>query len=338
MRTTIDIHFTAALPTVEPVAKAPFFPTYQLSYANEKALFYKAPSFGAILQQHDAFDVYITVLEVRAQQFDVLPLAIPIETLHRDLHWLYQIKGRLAIEPSRDGAGCKLELAADRQMQVYSPEMGATMYLTEQHTLSVSIAAKAKWLIRHQADKAHPIEKLVSSLREQADRCVISRDTAIAPAMPYLAELLSLPKLEGEPMDAAIAQPVGHLVRLARDPDTAQMQDPDTAFVATICRQVDNHIKAGHVPSVATLAIQNGLDARSLSERYRASSGHKLQTYIHKSRLTEGLRLLVEKRYTIGEAALAIGYAETSVFSKQFKKRYGQSPREYLKWLGKRNE
>lgn len=335
MLTTININFTVAMPPAKPVGRAPFFPTYQLPYTNEKALFYKAPSFGAILQQHDAFDVYITVLEVKAQQFDVLPLAIPIETLHRDLHWLYQIKGRLAVEPLRDGLGRKLELAAGRQVQVYSPEMGATMYLTEQHTLSVSIAAKAKWLIRHQADKAHPVEMLVSSLRKQADRCVISRDTAIAPAMPYLAELLSLPKLEGEPMDAAIAQPVSRLVRLARDPDTAQMQDPDTAFVATICRQIDNHIKSGNTPSVAQLAVENGLSARALGERYRTGSGHKLQTYIANSRLAEGLRLMVEERLTVSETALAIGYAETSVFSNQFKKRYGQSPREYLKSLGR---
>src|SRR5690606_13308186 len=112
-----NINFTAAMPPAKPVGRVPFFPTYQLPYANEKALFYKAPSFGAILQQHDAFDVYITVLEVKAQQFDVLPLAIPIEMLHRDLHWLYQIKGRLAVAPSRNGLGRKLELAAGRQVQ-----------------------------------------------------------------------------------------------------------------------------------------------------------------------------------------------------------------------------
>src|SRR5690606_10187756 len=158
-----------------------------------------------------------------------------------DLHWLYQIKGRLTVEPARDGTGRKLELAAGRQVQVYSPKMEATMYITEPYTLSVSIAAKAKWLIRHQADTALPIEKLVSSLRKHADRCVTSHDTAIAPAMPHLAELLSLPKLEGEPMDAAIAGPVGHLVRLARSPATAQVQDPQAAFVETIHRQVDNH-------------------------------------------------------------------------------------------------
>lgn len=338
MRTTIDIHLKAALPAAVQVRAAPFFPTYTVPYAHDQTSYFKSPIGGAILQQYDAFDVYLVVLEIKMRQPDALPLAISIETLHRDLHWLYQIKGRLAVAPSRNGLGRKLELAAGRQVQVYSPKMQATLHLTEPHTLSVSIAAKAKWLIRHQADKAHPVEKLVSSLRTQADRCVTSLDTAIAPAMPYLAELLSLPKLEGEPMDAAIAQPVSRLVRLARDPDTAQMQNPDTAFVATICRQIDNHIKAGHVPSVASLAIQNGLGTRSLSERYRASSGHKLQTYIRKSRLTEGLRLLVEKRYTIGEATLAIGYAEISVFSKQFKKQYGQSPREYLKTLDRPSE
>lgn len=338
MRTTIDIHLKAALPAAVQVRAAPFFPTYTVPYAHDQTSYFKSPIGGAILQQYDAFDVYLVVLEIKMRQPDALPLAIPIETLHRDLHWLYQMKGRLIVEPPRDSLGRKLELAAGRQMQVYSPEMQATLHLTEPHTLCVSIAAKAKWLIRHQADKAHPVEKLVSSLRKHADRCITSQDTAIIPAMPYLAELLSLPELDGEPMDAAIARPVGHLVRLARSPDTAQVQDPQAAFVETISRQVDNHIKAGHIPSVATIAYQNGLGARSLSARYRAGSGQKLQTYIMESRLAEALRLMVEERFTVSEAALAIGYAETSVFSKQCKKQYGQSPREYLKTLDRPSE
>src|SRR5690606_41531787 len=84
---------------------------------------------------------------------------------------------------------------------------------------------------------------------------------------------------------------------------------------------------------VAELAVQNGLSARSLGERYHTLSGHKLQTYMAKSRLAEGLRLMIEEYLTVGEAALVIGYAETSVFSKQFKNQYGLSPREYLKSL-----
>jgi len=315
MRATININL-APLPNVDEAGTAPFFPTYLLPYAGEQTAFYKSPSFSAISQQYDAFDVYITVLEVKVRQPDALPLAVPIEMLHRDLHWVYQMKGRLAVEPADAGAGRRFELATGKQAQVYSPAMPATLYLAERHTLCVCIAVKAKWLIRHQPVGTHPVEKLISFLRKRVHQCVASHGTIIDPAMPYLAELLSLPQLAGEPMDAAIAQPVGQLVRLARGGNADKAQNPDEAFVASICRQVDNHLKAGRVPSVAELAVQNGLSARSLGERYHTLSGHKLQTYMAKSRLAEGLRLMIEEYLTVGEAALAIGYAETSVFSK----------------------
>lgn len=136
-------------------------------------------------------------------------------------------------------------------------------------------------------------------------------------------------------MDAAIAGPVGQLVRLARSPAAVQERNAAAVFAATLRRQVDNHIQAGTVPTVEGLADNNGMEAHSLSVRYRQASDHPLSEYIVRARLAEGLRLMIEEQLPVSAAALAIGYAETSVFSKQFKKVYGVSPRAYLKRWGR---
>lgn len=333
MRTPIRIRFNAAAPPAGHTKRAPFFPTYQLAYASPRDAFFHSQSYSAILHQYDAYDVYITVLEVKTRHPAILPIAIPVETLHRDLHWLYQLKGSLAIEATHAGARHRHELAAGWQSQLYCPPLRGTLRLDEPHTLSIAIAAKANWLVRYQSSHKRPVEKLVSLLRQRADQCAMAHGGKVEPAMPYLAELLSLPLWEGEPMDVAIAQPVSQLVRLARGRDAEKREDPEGDFVMAIRRQVDNHIRAGNALTVASLARQNGMGNRTLGDRYRRASGQRLQSYIVTRRIAEGLRLLVEEGAAVGEAALAVGYAETSVFSKQFKKLHGRSPRMYLKAL-----
>lgn len=335
MLTTIKINLGAMLPPADRVTKAPFVPTYRLPYAQEGALYYQGPSVSAVLQQFDAFDVYITVLEVRAREPADLPIAVTAETLQRDLHWLYQLKGAVTVEAVSEHGRRWLRLAEGRQTQVYSHELPVTLRLTEPHTLSVAIVAKRQWLIRHRPVERRPVEPLITYLQQHTRRCVTARETAVDEAMPYLAELLSLPKLEGEPMDAAIAGPVGQLVRLARSPAAVQERNAAAVFAATLRRQVDNHIQAGTVPTVEGLADNNGMEAHSLSVRYRQASDHPLSEYIVRARLAEGLRLMIEEQLPVSAAALAIGYAETSVFSKQFKKVYGVSPRAYLKRWGR---
>ncbi len=331
MRPTVEIDLLAATPAVRVVDLAPFVPTYLLRYAKANTVFYRSPTFGAILQQYDAFDAYIVVLEVKTRKDSLPPLAIPFKTLCYDLHWLYQLKGHGAIEDSSNGTFRRLSLATGYQKQVYTPPTRGTLTLSEKHTLVASIAVKGKWLMHNEATEANPVENLIAFLRNRANGCVTASDVAIEPSMLHLAELFSLPALLGEPMDAAIAQPVSQLVRLARTGKDMNEPDRDAIFVASIQRQVDNHVRAGHVPSVSELAERNGLSIRSLSDRYRANANHKLQTYLSKSRLGEGLRLLMEERFTVGAAAFAIGYAEISVFSAQFKKHYGMCPREYLR-------
>ena len=335
MFTTIKLNLDATVPPAERAERPPFLPTYRLPYAQTEAQYYGGPYFGAVLQQFDAFDVYLTVLEVKSRSFEHLPIGITLETMYRDLHWLYQLKGTLTLEAVSENGRQRIQLAEGRQTQVYSHEMQATMRLDEPHTLSVGIVVKRQWLIRYRPLAKRPVVKLIAYLQQHTRRCVTARDTPLEPAMPYLAELLSLPALEGELMDAAIAGPVGHLVRQARSPSAVQKQDAGAVFAAAIRRQVDNHIKAGTVPTVAELASRNAMEAHSLGARYRQTSDHPLSEYIVRARLAEGLRLMVEERLPVSAAALAVGYAETSVFSRRFKKMYGVSPRVYMKRLGR---
>ena len=332
MLPALSIHVLEASPEVRESATAPFVPTYLLPYAPHGTIHYRHPDFGAVLQQYDAFDVYIVVLEVKTRQTDVSLPAFPFETLQHDLHWVYLLKGTATIRALSHLQPAAIELAEGRQLQVYSPPTTGNLHLTERHTLLVSIAAKGKWLTRHIETGGSGVEMLIGFLRKRSQRCVASHHTPIGSAVHHLAELLTLAPLEGELLDAAIALPVSALIRMVRR-QSVEPEQQTPLLISSIQRQIDHLLQNDLIPTVTDLASKNGLGARWLGQQYHALSGQTLQAYIAQRRLDEAYRLLVEEKLSISEVSFKMGYAEVSVFSRLFKRRYGQSPRAYLQSL-----
>jgi len=142
----------------------------------------------------------------------------------------------------------------------------------------------------------------------------------------------TLAPLEGELLDAAIALPVSALIRMVRN-QSSETDQHIPLLVSSIQRQIDHLLQNETIPTMANLASKNGVGVRWLGQRYHALSGQTLQAYIAQRRLDTAYRLLVEEKLTISEVTFKMGYAEVSVFSRLFKKRYGQSPRAYLRSL-----
>lgn len=98
-------------------------------------------------------------------------------------------------------------------------------------------------------------------------------------------------------------------------------------------RAVKNHIDM-HLASdlsVTGIAARFHLDRAYLSRCFKEVVGMSPQQYIVAERLHEAATLMTVHGFSATEAANAVGYTDIYLFSKMFKRRYGVSPREYVK-------
>lgn len=92
-----------------------------------------------------------------------------------------------------------------------------------------------------------------------------------------------------------------------------------------------NHI-AAHLAdplTVALLAEQVNLSPSAFSRRFREVTGRSPYQFVKETRLDRARELLLEGRQGVTEVSVAVGYASTSHFIKEFRARFGTTPRDY---------
>jgi AraC-like DNA-binding protein len=98
---------------------------------------------------------------------------------------------------------------------------------------------------------------------------------------------------------------------------------------------------AAHLPepmSVNTLAEQVALSPSAFSRLFRDVTGRSPYQYVKELRLNRARDLLVEGRLGVTDVSRAIGYASASHFIKEFRSRFGSTPRDYADTLRIRSE
>ncbi len=80
-------------------------------------------------------------------------------------------------------------------------------------------------------------------------------------------------------------------------------------------------------PTIPELARQAGINEPKLKEGFRRLFGSPVFVYLRNHRMEEACRLLRERRYTVTEVALRVGYANPSKFAAAFRRRFGVSPK-----------
>lgn len=68
-----------------------------------------------------------------------------------------------------------------------------------------------------------------------------------------------------------------------------------------------------------------------IARSFKKHTGTTVLSYMHKLRVEESIRLMVEQQYTVGEAAEAVGYQNMNHFYKYFKLHTGVTPAMYVK-------
>lgn len=114
------------------------------------------------------------------------------------------------------------------------------------------------------------------------------------------------------------------LTRRLRDQDTEVALGP---HFGRVLEQLRNHYQQ-NVTNEA-LARLAGLSVRAFERRFRSCFHVSPQQYLRKLRLRMASHALLRGGQTIVEVALSSGFSDQSHFTREFRRYFGQTPREY---------
>lgn len=84
-------------------------------------------------------------------------------------------------------------------------------------------------------------------------------------------------------------------------------------------------------PSLADLAKEVGLPLKRLKEGFKQVYGDSVYSFLFDYKMEQARRLLETGQYNVNEIGLRIGYSTASHFIAAFKKKYGTTPKKYVK-------
>lgn len=109
-------------------------------------------------------------------------------------------------------------------------------------------------------------------------------------------------------LEIAVAQSTGNPVAAALQYIAANLAEPMT---------------------VDTLAEQVNLSPSTFTRRFREVTGRSPYQFVKETRLERARELLLEGNRTVAAVSAAVGYSTTSHFIKEFRERFGATPRNY---------
>ncbi|MBS2017415.1 MAG: AraC family transcriptional regulator [Deltaproteobacteria bacterium] len=138
----------------------------------------------------------------------------------------------------------------------------------------------------------------------------------------FPSALLDLPIASADPRVASYL--VKHAESLLAETETVD----DAAPIEVRVRQaIDEALSSGNVDA-ATIARRLGTSVRSL-QRELGARGTTFSDVLDDVRRTKGLALLARADLTVAEVAFMLGYAESRVFHRSFRRWTGKTPTEW---------
>jgi len=104
-------------------------------------------------------------------------------------------------------------------------------------------------------------------------------------------------------------------------------QQDDGNSVAAALNYINAHLS--EPLTVEILAEQVNLSSSAFSRRFRELTRRSPYQFVKETRLERARELLLERRLRVSDVSVAVGYASMSHFTKEFRARFGTTPREY---------
>lgn len=118
-----------------------------------------------------------------------------------------------------------------------------------------------------------------------------------------------------------------HLDRLTQNSSQSYQ---DIVLQSTL-KYIDTNYRTANLTKIAAVFHQS---LPVLSKMIKQNTGHTFQELLQRKKFQKAVMLLLETDLPIEEISAAVGYENLSYFYRQFKERYGMTPRKYRKEHG----
>lgn len=99
------------------------------------------------------------------------------------------------------------------------------------------------------------------------------------------------------------------------------------------CRNVTQFVEENYPSDITSKTISSAFcySQSYFCRRFKHDFGVCFNEYLNEYRLTTARTLLLEKKYTVTQASVMVGFSSTSYFTQRFQQRFGMLPSEYIK-------
>jgi len=112
-------------------------------------------------------------------------------------------------------------------------------------------------------------------------------------------------------------------------PQNITVNTAEHAFMSKMLQYIEEHM-ADQDFNIPELSVHIGMSQPVLYKKIRAITDLSVNDFIKTIRLKKALQLLEQRTYNISEIAYLVGFNDPKYFSREFRKHYGQTPKEYL--------
>lgn len=113
------------------------------------------------------------------------------------------------------------------------------------------------------------------------------------------------------------------------NPQEISLTSQDSIFLSKLVSYIEEHIEEPEL-NIVQMASMMAMSHSNLYKKIKALTGMTVIGFVKDFRLKRAAQLLVQNQLNITEIAYMVGYSERRYFSDDFKKKFGQSPKEYL--------
>jgi len=107
------------------------------------------------------------------------------------------------------------------------------------------------------------------------------------------------------------------------------LQEKDVEFLDKIHRIIEENIDNSEF-NIDSIADTIGISRSAFFKKLKSLTGLAPVDTIKEVRLTKSLELLRNTDLTVSEVAYAVGFKESGYYGKCFRKKYNQTPTEYM--------
>lgn len=200
------------------------------------------------------------------------------------------------------------------------------------HVMSSGFADRQLLICKFEAPLFEELTGLSASASgDELAACIDVRDPAILATLERLSIEVGRPAPAREMLVKGLGMVL--LAELTRHFET--VRERGVHRVGTLApwqlKRIDQRLadEAKPVPSVSELASLCGIGRRHLMRAFKATRGSTVMDHVERTLFARAARMLGETSIPVKSLAVSLGYERQGSFSAAFRRRFGETPRDY---------